>query len=166
MADESRFWRYFRDTLAWAQIFRPGPVSALAQGLAASLDQARLDMILLRDQFTPEKSDESLIAGYGASRGIIRNRLDTDETYRRRVINAFVWHKLGGKVAGMLQILAENGFLNARIVPVKDIRRHDGSLAHNGQATYGAGLCWAQFNVHTDIPDFGLGAVVARCSAR
>ncbi len=85
-------------------------------------------MILLREQFSPETADKSLIEGFGASRGIIRYRLDTDESYRRRVINAFVWHKLGGKVAGVQQILAENGFLNAKIVSVNDVRRHDGSI--------------------------------------
>ena len=160
MADDSRFWRYFHDKLAWGQIFSPGPLSALVKGLAASLDQARLDMILLREQFSPETADTSLIEGFGASRGIIRTRLDTDETYRKRVENAFVWHKLGGKVTGLQQILAENGFLNALILPVNDVRRHDGTLAHNGLFGYGAGLCWAQFNVRLDIPESGLNAEV------
>lgn len=121
---KSRFWQYFHDKLNWPAIFSPGPLSALAKGLALHMDSVREDILWLRDQWSPVTADPELVARYGASRGILRTRFDTDESYRLRVINAFAWHKLGGKVRGLVQILAENGFSGAVILPVNDVRRH------------------------------------------
>lgn len=157
---KSRFWQYFHDKLNWPAIFSPGPLSALAKGLALHMDSVREDILWLRDQWSPVTADPELVARYGASRGILRTRFDTDESYRLRVINAFAWHKLGGKVRGLVQILAENGFSGAVILPVNDVRRHDGSLSHNGKATYNAGKCWAHFDVRLDIPETGLDAEI------
>ena len=94
----SPFWQYFHDKLNWPAIFRPGPVSALVKGLALYMDDVREDILWLRHQWNPATADDELIAAYGASRGILRTRYDTDESYRLRVVNAFAWHKLGGKV--------------------------------------------------------------------
>lgn len=93
----SPFWQYFHDKLNWPAIFRPGPVSALVKGLALYMDDVREDILWLRHQWNPATADDELIAAYGASRGILRTRYDTDESYRLRVVNAFAWHKLGGK---------------------------------------------------------------------
>lgn len=158
----SRFWRYFHEKLNWPLIFRPGPISALVRGLALYMDDVREDILWLRDQWNPQTADESLIAAYGESRGILRNRYDTDESYRLRVVNAYAWHKLGGKVSGLVRILAENGFHGAVIESVNDVRRHDAALMHNGRATYNAGLCWAQFDVKfVEIPESGLNSDIA-----
>lgn len=155
----SPFWQYFHDKLNWPAIFRPGPVSALAKGLALYMDDVREDILWLRRQWNPATADDERIAAYGASRGILRTRYDTDESYRLRVVNAFAWHKLGGKVQGLVRILAENGFAGAVIVPVNDVRRHDAAFSHNGAATYNDGLCWAQFDVKlVEIPEQGLNA--------
>lgn len=115
----SVFWKYFHDTLRWPAIFRPGPLSALVKGLALYMDDVRADMLWLRRQYVPARCDEDLIARYGESRGIVRWRFDTDESYRRRVINAFAWHKLGGKVRGLERIFAENLYI-ATILPASD----------------------------------------------
>lgn len=155
----SPFWQYFHDKLNWPAIFRPGPISALAKGLALYMDDVREDILWLRRQWNPATADDERIAAYGASRGILRTRYDTDESYRLRVVNAFAWHKLGGKVQGLVRILAENGFAGAVIESVNDVRRHDAALMHNGAATYNAGLCWAQFDVRlVEIPEQGLNA--------
>lgn len=106
----SPFWRYFQERLAWLPIFRPGPLSALAKGLALHFDSCRKDIIWLRDQWIVTRAEAEMVARYGESRGMPRFRFDTDESYRNRVHNAFVWHKLGGKVAGLERIYAENGF--------------------------------------------------------
>ncbi len=157
----SLFWKYFHDRLNWPAIFRPGPVSALVRGLSLHMDDVREDVLWLRRQWNPATADDDRIAAYGASRGIRRTRYDTDESYRLRVVNAYAWHKLGGKVRGLVQILAENGFDGAVIVSVNDVRRYDASLAHNGAATYNDGLCWAQFDVNlVEIPETGLDADV------
>ena len=155
----SPFWQYFHDRLNWPAIFRPGPVSALAKGLALYMDDVREDILWLRRQWNPATADDERIAAYGASRGILRTRYDTDESYRLRVVNAFAWHKLGGKVQGLVRILAENGFEGAVIVPVNDVRRHDAAFSHNGASTYNDGLCWAQFDVRlVEVPEQGLNA--------
>ncbi len=97
----NRFWRYFHESLNWPHIFRPGPVSVLVRELTLCMDDVREDILWLRRQWTPITSEEDLITGYGESRGVPRMRLDTDDLYRKRVINAYIWHKLGGKVGGM-----------------------------------------------------------------
>ena len=112
----SAFWKYFHDSLRWPQIFRPGPLSAVVRGLALHMDDVREDILWLRRQWNPATADDDMIARYGESRGIIRWQFDTDESYRRRVVNAFAWHKLGGNVRGLERIFAENLF-DAQVLP-------------------------------------------------
>lgn len=128
----SPFWRYFHDRLNWLAIFRPGPVSALAKGLALYMDGVREDILWLRRQWSPATADDALIAAYGASRGIIRQRFDTDQTYRRRVVQAFAWHRLGGKWRGLESIYAQNDF-SAQVLPSDDP------------------ALWAHFRVELDV---------------
>lgn len=157
----SPFWRYFHERLNWPAIFRPGPISALARGLALYMDDVREDILWLRRQWSPATADDDMIAKYGASRGIRRTRFDTDESYRLRVVNAYAWHRLGGKVRGLVQILAENGFNGAVVVPVTGARCHDGTLLHDGGQTYRCGETWAQFDVIlVEIPEAGLNAEI------
>ena len=107
---KSPFWTYFHDKLNWLPIFRPGPVSALMAGLALHMDEVRQDILWLREQWNPATCELPLLERYGASRGIFRNSFDTDESYRKRVVHAYIWHKMGGKVRGMETIFAESGF--------------------------------------------------------
>lgn len=111
----SRFWKYFHDSLNWSAIFNPGPVSAIIKGLAHELDHAREDIVWLRRQWTPVTCEDDRIVPFGESRGVPRTRIDTDATYKNRVINAYIWHKLGGKVRGVERIYRENDFI-ARIL--------------------------------------------------
>lgn len=135
----SPFWQYFHDRLNWPGIFSPGPLSALIKGLALYMDDVRDDILWLRRQWTPSTSEEDMIVGYGESRGIPRMRLDTDELYRQRVINAYVWHKLGGKFRGVERIYSENGFL-AQILNASDPK-----------------TLWAHFRVHIDVNNTEFG---------
>lgn len=131
-AAQSPFWRYFHDRLHWPAIFRPGPLSALAKGLALYMDDVREDILWLRRQWHPATADDALIAAYGASRGIVRQRFDTDETYRRRVVQALAWHRLGGKWRGLERIYAQNDF-SAQVLPSDDP------------------ALWAHFRVELDV---------------
>lgn len=135
----SPFWQYFHDRLLWQWIFKPGPLSALVKGLALYMDNVREDILWLRKQWTPLTSEEDMIVGYGESRGVPRMRLDTDELYRQRVINAYIWHMLGGKVRGVERIYAENGFL-AQILNASDPK-----------------TLWAHFRVRIDVNDTEFG---------
>ena len=108
---KSPFWKYFHDRLNWLLIFNPGPVSAIIKGLAYRFDNVREDIIWLRRQWTPITCEDERIVPFGESRGIPRTRIDTDATYKNRVINAYIWHKLGGKIRGVERIYRENDFI-------------------------------------------------------
>ena len=64
------------------------------------MDDVREDILWLRRQWNPATADDELIASYGASRGILRTKYDTDESYRLRVVNAYAWHKVRRQGAG------------------------------------------------------------------
>lgn len=128
---KSPFWTYFHDKLNWLPIFKPGPVSAIMKGLALHMDEVRHDILWLREQWNPVTCEEDLVAKYGQSRGILRNRFDTDASYRKRVVSAFIWHKKGGKIRGLEQILLESGF-NTEVLPAskKELWAHFRLLLH------------------------------------
>lgn len=138
---ESRFWQYFHNKLSWPGIFAPGPLSAVVKGLALYLDDVREDILWLRRQFTPATADDDLIERYGASRGVPRTKYDTNETYRIRVVRAYAWHKLGGLIHGLPQVLAEYGYPGGVI---RHCRDDDPAL-------------WAHFEVHLLTPSHEWG---------
>lgn len=106
----SEFWRYFRETLRWPLIHAPGPLAALVKGLAASLDETRDDILYFRRQWLPAHCEDALIPGYGTSRGLVRHPKESAGQFRARVVNAWRWHLLGGKVQGLPEILKFYGF--------------------------------------------------------
>lgn len=132
----SEFWRYFRDILLWPLIHNPGPLSALVQGQAHSLDAARDDIVYFRKQWFPAQSEDSLIPGYGTSRGLIRHPRENAEQFRTRVVNAWNWHILGGKVAGLPEILRFYGF---EVLQIESLRDFQPSR-------------WAEFQIGLKIP--------------
>lgn len=113
--DNSPFWRYFRDTLAFGLIAVPGALAAVIHGLARYLDDVRRDILWLRDQFVPTQADDTHIPLHGDSRAVPRTRFDTAARYRTRVEYAAKWHKMGGKEWGLPQIIAAYGFLNGEV---------------------------------------------------
>ena len=104
------FWTYAHDRLRWLWIFRPGPLSALIHGIARYFDDIREDVIWTRNQYLASLAIRELMPGYGQSRAVPRTRYDSDEQHRTRVVRAYAWHHLGGKVTGLPQILAEYGY--------------------------------------------------------
>ena len=106
----SRFWTYAHDRLRGLWIFRPGPLSALVRGIAGYLDDIREDVIWTRNQYLASLAIKDLMPGYAQSRAVPRTRYDNDEQHRTRVVRAYAWHHLGGKVTGLPQILAEYGY--------------------------------------------------------
>lgn len=134
----SRFWQYFHDRLNWGPIFSPGPVSAIIKGLAHELDSIREDILWLRRQWTPITCEDERIVPFGESRGVPRTRIDTDATYKNRVINAYIWHKLGGKIKGVERIYLENDFITKIL------------SASNPEL-------WAHFRVWIDVNDTVFG---------
>ena len=113
--DKSPFWRYFRDTLALGFIAAPGALAAIVQGMARSLDTVRKDILWAREQFVPPTAEEGYIPLHGDSRGAPRTRFDNPARYRLRVERAAAWHKKGGKVIGLPEILMEYGFSGGKI---------------------------------------------------
>ena len=108
--DNSPFWRYFKDKLAFGLVTAPGALAVLTHGLARYLDDVRADIYWLREQFAPPTAEDAHISLHGQSRGVPRTRFDDAARYRRRVERAHAWHRLGGKAQGLPQILSEYGF--------------------------------------------------------
>ncbi|MDE5831738.1 MAG: phage tail protein [Desulfovibrio sp.] len=141
----SAFWKYFHDRLNWSLIFNPGSVSAIVKGLALEFDRTREDIVWLRRQWTPITCEENRVALFGDSRGVPRTRSDTDATYKNRVINAYRWHKLGGKIRGVEKIYLENDFIT------KILNASDPEL-------------WAHFRVWIDVNNTVFGPDAAELS--
>ncbi len=117
----SRFWKYFHDRLNWLPIHRPGPLSSIAKGLARHLDEARKDIIWLREQWHPAICEPEAVPGFGRSRGVLRHSRESDAQFRQRVVKAYAWHLLGGKVEGLPQILEFYGLEAPEIVSMRKI---------------------------------------------
>jgi len=113
------FWRYFVETLRWPLLLVGGPLAVLVKGAAGSLDQARQDILWLREQFSPETCDEQHVEEHGRSRGIRRHPLEGFERFRARVISAYAWSLLGGKQSGLRKILASYGFIDATVYSLR-----------------------------------------------
>lgn len=111
----SPFWRYFHDRLNWLPIYNAGPLSAIAKGLALHLDDARSDILWLREQWHPAKCEDQSVPGFGKSRRITRHAKENQKQFRNRVVNAWAWHMLGGKTLGLPEILKFYGFDAIRI---------------------------------------------------
>ena len=115
----SEFWQYFRDVLRWPLIHKPGPLAALVRGKAACLDDARDDIVNFRKQWFPEFCENGLVQGFGKSRGLVRHPKENAEQFRSRVVNAYAWHLLGGKVEGLPNILKFYGLDIGEIVNMR-----------------------------------------------
>lgn len=112
----SRFWTYFRETLAWPLIWKPGPLSVLVEGLARVMDGVLEDILWLRAQFSPATCDEQFILRFAQARGIRRSHLEDDARFAARVRKAYAWQLLGGLTAGMPKVLEHYGYPNAQVV--------------------------------------------------
>ncbi|MBU1002801.1 MAG: phage tail protein [Proteobacteria bacterium] len=137
------FWSYFRDELRWPLIWKPGPISALVEGLARTMDDARADVLWFRNQFNPATCDDANLAEHAASRGLERHRLETDLGHRARCEKAFAWQALGGGQVGVPKILEHLGYPNSAI---RNIREEDEER-------------WAEFKVRTRVPERGIESV-------
>ena len=142
---QSPFWLYFRDTLAFGLISCPGALAVLVHALARTLDTVRKDVLWVRAQFVPPTAEDGYIPLHGDSRGAPRTRFDSAARYRLRVERAAAWHKMGGKVIGLPEILTEYGFSGGEIHNCRD---DDPNL-------------WAHFDINLLNPpaDFSAGDV-------
>lgn len=117
----SEFWKYFKDTLRWPLIHKPGPLAALLKGKAHALDETRDDILHFRRQWFPEHCEEGLVSAFGNSRRIIRHPRESAAQFRQRVVKAYAWHLLGGKVEGLPQILEFYGLEAPEIINLRRI---------------------------------------------
>ena len=134
------FWKYFSEYLGFPLIQQKNALAVIIKGLALTMDDVKKDIFALRDQFVVPKADDSLMTGYGNSRGIPRTRFDSDSQYRTRTEKALAWHRLGGKNEGLVQILAEYGYPGGEIE----------NLRHQNPEK------WATFNINLLDPGSSL----------
>lgn len=136
------FWRYFKENLAWPLTRIPGGLAALAEGAAGALDQVRQDILWLRLQFNPSTCETQYLEHYARARGIRRHRLESLDLFRVRVVSAYAWQLMGGKVSGLRKILDYYGYVVAGIV---NLRTEDPAR-------------WAEFRVALEPPAEGFRA--------
>ena len=117
------FWDYFRKTLRFPLIWKPGTLGAVAEGGADAVDQARLDIAWLRDQFIDRKCDDDHLAHFAESRGIVRAPSESEALFNQRIKDAYLWYLLGGRAAGMRQALI--GYFGLSDVEVFNLRDED-----------------------------------------
>lgn len=116
----SVFWDYFRKTLRWGPIWKEGVLAAVARGGAVGLDEARDNVLWLREQFVPDVCIAEYLARYAQGRAIsLQHYRETDDQYRGRVVNAFAWHEKGGKSRGLAEILEYYGFEDVQVYSLR-----------------------------------------------
>jgi hypothetical protein len=114
------FWDYFRDTLRFGPISKPGALAMLADGASALLDGTRDVALQLRDQFSPVRCEDAYLARFAASRGIVRNTLETDDHWLMRVRFAYRWYARGGRASAMAETLRVGfGFASVEVINAK-----------------------------------------------
>lgn len=101
------FWNYFKNTLKFALIWSPGPLTSLVRGAAGVLDDAREAELWLRDQFLPERCETANLDEFARSRGITRAAYETDVQYYERVRLAWNWFVTGGRESGVKRIVSD-----------------------------------------------------------
>lgn len=95
------FYTYIRDELLFPWLLRGGArIAALIRLIASFLDAAAADAVYIMRQFHTATCDASYLEIIGKSRRMPRHEGETDAAYRTRLLNAFAYHRLGGKRAG------------------------------------------------------------------
>lgn len=131
------FKNYFFKKLNFLPLHKSKALACIIEGLALYFDKIRQDIINTRNQYFIQMASDSLISDYGASRNITRSQYDTDEQFRSRVLNAFNWISLGGKEQGLMKILSDYGFPEAKF---KNLRHENPELWAEFEFTYPTNL--------------------------
>lgn len=115
------FWEYFKKKLRLIYLSQAGPLALLGEGASKCLDEARANVLTLRNQFFPELCDEAFLANFARSRGIVQAPLETKAHYQGRVRFAYLWWTRGGRAGAMRLTLMEFfGFGGVTIIPLRE----------------------------------------------
>jgi hypothetical protein len=131
-----RYWKYFLDGLRYPEIQHGGALALLAEAEGGELDRLYEAGLGLRDQFFPARAENESVRIHGRARGVPSHRIENDEQYRLRVVNAFAWQRLAGRHWGLHRIFAEYGF---PIISLKNL----------------TGDHWAEFDLEVESPAGG-----------
>jgi len=131
----SIFWKYFKDTLRFLLIWKPGPLAQMVKGGALALDQAREDELWLRDQFSPERCEDEFLEQFAKSRGITRAPQEPEDYYKNRIRLAYIWYILGGRDEGVEKAMIN--YFGFTRVEITNLREEDPAR-------------WAEFRVLLD----------------
>lgn len=130
------FWEYFKKKLRLIYLSQTGPLSLLAEGASSCLDEARANVLSLRNQFLPELCDEAFLTNFARSRGIVQAPLETKAHYQGRVRFAYLWWARGGRAGAMRLTLME--FFGFGDVTITSLRDEDPAR-------------WAEFRVEIEV---------------
>lgn len=127
----SGFFEYFK-SLGFPYIRKEDGVNeGLVRAAAILLDDSKEDMKWLRRQFFPQLCDDGYVASHASSRGIERCEYESDEFFRNRVSNAYLFFAAGGRRSGV------NAFLDAIGLDAHVLEYHE----YSGEPSIG----WAEF---------------------
>jgi len=136
------FWKYFQK-LSFPLILKGGALAKSAMGGAEALDAARDNIFWLRNQFFPEICDAGHISEFARSRSIARAPVESSDQFARRVIYAWQFFRLGGKAAGLPEILKLYGLSDVELVEhsqlVEDFRLSGGEFIDGAGTLDGIG---------------------------
>ena len=133
----SLFFDYFKKTLNWLLIQKPGAIAAIVHGGAMALDTVRDKILWVRLQASPETCEDEYVAAHGAARGVFQRQGESLEKYRARVVRAYVWHLLGGKKTGLPKMLEHYGYA---LTSIYNLRDEDPER-------------WAEFKINLPLPE-------------
>ena len=102
-------WKYFRETLRFPLIWRPGPLSVVAEGGADALDRARDGLRWLLDQYIPELCDDDFVETHAVSRAVRRWYGGSSPSLRQLAADSYMIYRLGGRPAGLERVLGWMG---------------------------------------------------------
>ena len=117
----SLFFDYFRNTLRFPLIWKDGVLARLVKGAALTLDKAREDVLAVRPQAMPETCDLEYLVRLGDGRGVQQWPTELNDFFRTRVSSAYDFFMLGGKRAGLAEIIRRAG-AKVEIVEPRDVK--------------------------------------------
>jgi len=110
------FWNYIRTKLAFIPVLKQGPLSALVNGAAKSLDTARGDILAVREAMMPETAAPNYLAVIARQRGIVKWPDEAFDAFRVRVTIARLYWRTGGNPFGLCDILNAFGYRDIDVI--------------------------------------------------
>ncbi|MDI3480780.1 MAG: hypothetical protein PWQ97_435 [Tepidanaerobacteraceae bacterium] len=154
----SDFGNYIKELLRG--ILRQGKdseIDKLADAVGINQDELKKIIFHIRRAWNVATAIGPELDAHGEDRKMPRYAGEDDETYRNRLLAAYIIYSEGGTNPGIIHALNILGFTDVDIYELyKDtsyIPRFDGTFMYNNVKTHSGEYKWAQFDVKMNVPD-------------